>query len=96
MCRNHNSRGKIVKANQNDENEERDSTPILMSPDPPRGKGKRMLTNNFFITNALYQNDESANKSSHQNDISAIKSPRFQQDAQNSYFVVSDRYEKDE
>lgn len=85
--RNHNSRGKIVPAN--DDNGDRDTTPILMSPDAPRGK-KRGLKNSFFITNALYQNDVSGNKSPHQNEMGPYRSPRIQ-DVQNSYFATSDR-----
>lgn len=48
------SRAKIVPVN--DDHGERDSTPVLMSEENPRGSyrdNKKRLKNSFFITNAL-------------------------------------------
>lgn len=54
------SRAKIVP--QNDDHEERDSTPVMVNNENPRGsyrENKKRLKNSFFITNAL--NNETPN-----------------------------------
>ena len=81
------SRAKIVPPSN--DHDERDSTPVLMSAENPRGSyrdNKKRLKNSFFITNAL-------NNEAPQNNSPDVRSRIIQ----NSYYAISDHQnEKDE